>query len=97
MRKENSPTGSQPINPDGMPDHNLKVALIPLDITEADVKTNLDAVSRRLASLDSDTRIVVLPEMFSTGFVTDHDTLARIAETDGGATMYKWFYLFRFL
>lgn len=70
-----------------MPDQNLKVALIPLDTAEADVKANLNAVSRRLASLDSDTGLVVLPEMFSTGFVTDPDTLARIAETDCGTTM----------
>ncbi len=70
-----------------MPDQNLKVALIPLDITEADAAANLSAVSRRISALDSDTGLAVLPEMFSTGFVTAPATLARIAETECGATM----------
>ena len=63
-----------------MPSTDLNIALLPLDIVEMDVAANLSAVERRIDLLPEQTDLVVLPEMFSTGFTTDPSILVRIAE-----------------
>ena len=63
-----------------MPSTELNIALLPLDIVEMDVAANLSAVERRIELLPEQTDLVVLPEMFSTGFTTDPSILVRIAE-----------------
>lgn len=70
-----------------MPDRNLKVAIIPHDIIENDTEANLEAVARRLTSVESDTDLVVLPEMFNTGYSNSRQQLRENAETDDGPTM----------
>lgn len=65
----------------------LKVAIIPLDITLAEVDTNLGRAYDALSLVDHDTDLVVLPELFNSGFTTDPDLLKRIAEEDYGRTM----------
>lgn len=70
-----------------MPSENLKTALLPHDIIEGDVQANLAAVAKRLENLDSDVDLVVLPEMFNSGFTADPAVLARTAETNTGTTI----------
>lgn len=43
-----------------MPESNLKVAVMPHDIIENDAKANIEAVSRRISSIDPDTDLLVL-------------------------------------
>lgn len=70
--------------------NNLKVATIPLDIVWTDIDENLFAVGRSLTALDKDTDIVVLPELFSTGFITGEDLLHRFAEdADNSPTLHQ--------
>lgn len=64
----------------------LKIAAIPLDIRKADVGHNLRETERILGSLDDDTDLAVLPELFTTAFIDDPVQLAELAEgTDGPA------------
>lgn len=69
-----------------MPHTILNTALLPMDIKPMDIRLNIDAVTEAIAALPADTDLVVLPEMFSTGFSTDTDVLATVAETPGGYT-----------
>ena len=76
-----------------MPENNLKIAIIPHDIIENDAAANLAAVEKRLSAVDSDTDLVVLPEMFNTGYANSRHQLLHNAETDDGVTMQtvrKW-------
>lgn len=76
-----------------MPENNLKIAIIPHDIIENDAAANLAAVEKRLSTVDSDTDLVVLPEMFNTGYANSRHQLRQNAETDDGVTMQtvrKW-------
>lgn len=67
--------------------NDIKIALLPLDIVWADREANIANVTRTLERLDKDTDLVVLPELFSTGFSADPDLLGELAETNGGPTM----------
>lgn len=58
----------------------LKIAALPLDIVWADVERNIDMVDEKLTALPEGTDIVVLPEMFSTGFIQDEQLLASMAD-----------------
>lgn len=76
-----------------MPDQDLKVALIPHDIALGNVQANIDAVQKRILALNPDVDLVVLPEMFNTGFCVDLPLLEKIAENDNGTTIQnvrKW-------
>lgn len=70
-----------------MPESNLKVAVLPHDIIENDATANIAAVERRLTSIDSDTDLLVLPEMFNTGYSNIKEQLRLNAEPDNGPTM----------
>ncbi len=65
----------------------MKIASIPLDIACADPTENLLAIEGKLRSLDPDTDIVVLPELFTTGFISDNEQIKATAETNGGHTV----------
>lgn len=67
-----------------MPSRDLKIALLPLDIISHDSEANLQAAFQRMEILDSDTDLVVLPEMFNTGFTPDPGQLALNAQTNDG-------------
>lgn len=58
----------------------LKIAALPLDIVWADVERNIEMVDEKLTDLPEGTDIVVLPEMFSTGFIQDEQLLASMAD-----------------
>lgn len=70
-----------------MPESNLKVAVMPHDIIENDAKANIEAVSCRISSIDPDTDLLVLPEMFNTGYSNIREQLRLNAEPDNGPTM----------
>lgn len=76
-----------------MPTRNIKAALIPLDIIAYDSDANLKQLKIRLDNLEQDTDLVVLPEMFDTGYTPDPEPLARIAHTTDGQpikTLQEW-------
>lgn len=61
--------------------NNLKVAALPLNITWGDVAENLYATELLLQQLPKDTDLVVLPELFTTGFLNTTELLAKHSET----------------
>ena len=65
----------------------MKVALIPLDIVEANVKQNLENVANLCQQVDKDCDILVLPELFSTAFPIDMDLFRSLGEPMNGPTM----------
>ncbi len=67
--------------------NNLKVATIAINTTSCDPDANLAALGRSLQLLEADTDLVVLPELFSTGFVSDADELSNVAQSNGGSTI----------
>lgn len=62
----------------------MKLTIIQMDIAWADRATNLKHVEEMIAAMP-ETDIVVLPEMFSTGFATEPQ---GIAEKDGGTLTF---------
>lgn len=68
---------------------NLNLVLLPLDIKPFDTNANMAEVTRSISRLPAETDLVVLPEMFNTGFTTDKDTLRRIAEAPDGNMIHS--------
>lgn len=68
-------------------DRQLKVVVISLDIVRCSPDENIAAVGRTLAMLDDDVDLVVLPELFTTGYTGDRDELDSLAQSNGGSTM----------
>ncbi len=67
---------------------NLRIALIESEIKWADKQANLAQLETDLRNIPDGTDIVVLPEMFSTGVITDDRELAAsLAERNTGDTM----------
>lgn len=60
--------------------NNLNVVAVPLDIAWADVDENLCATARILSTLQPGTDLVVLPELFSTGYISSLELLHKYAE-----------------
>lgn len=65
----------------------LKIAVFPLDINWANPSKNIDAIKAAVTTLRPDTDILVLPELFSTGFIADPQIFHKLAETDMGPTL----------
>ena len=55
----------------------IKTALLQYPIAWADKETNLRLAEQRIAALAGKADVAVLPEMFATGFCTDHPELAE--------------------
>lgn len=55
----------------------MKLSLLQTDIFWADKQANFDKTEKTLSSLSGTTDLVVLPEMFSTGFCTNRPDLAE--------------------
>ncbi len=55
----------------------MKVALLQYPIAWADKESNLRMAEERIAALAGKADVAVLPEMFATGFCTDHPELAE--------------------
>lgn len=65
---------------------NLRIALIEDNVAWADKHANLEQLSRNLQNVSDGTDIVVLPELFTTGFMVD-DNARELAERNTGDTM----------
>lgn len=70
-----------------VPDCQLNVAVLSLDIAVANPAENLRRVGQMLERLPNDTDVAVLPELFTTAFMRDTDTLLTCAEFRDGPTM----------
>lgn len=68
-------------------DSKLKIAVLPLNIAWCDCEENLLAVADKLPKLHPDTDLLVLPELFSTGFVQDPNLLRQIGRSAGEMTL----------
>lgn len=66
---------------------NLKVAVLPLAIEWGNKEHNFKAVAEAMATLERDTDLVVLPELFTTAFIPDPDLMADLAEPLSGPTL----------
>ena len=60
----------------------MRVALLQYPIAWADKETNLHLAEERIAALAGKADVAVLPEMFATGFCTDHPELAETMDGD---------------
>ena len=60
----------------------MRVALLQYPIAWADKETNLRLTEERIAALAGKSDVAVLPEMFATGFCTDHPELAETTNGD---------------
>lgn len=60
---------------------DLKITLIQSDLVWENKEANLDAFSKKIESIDSPTDLIILPEMFSTGFTMNCN---QCAEEPGG-------------
>ena len=58
-------------------ENTLKTVLIQVDLTWEDPAANLNKFSKRINDLREPTDLIVLPEMFSTGFSMNAETLAE--------------------
>lgn len=74
---------------DKLPSATLNVALLPLPIKWADKQANFDAVETSMEHLLAGTDVLVLPELFSTGYVDDPLLMRDMAEQTDGETMAK--------
>lgn len=69
------------------PSQNINVALLPLDIRLGDVRHNLSEVEQRICALPPEVDLVVLPELFNTGFDEFPESIDSFAEADDGPTV----------
>jgi len=68
----------------------MKITIIQDIIHWADKQSNLDKTQEKLEALAGKTDLVVLPEMFTTGFCTDRPELAEDMEGNIVKTLKKW-------
>ena len=68
----------------------MKITLVQDIIHWADKTANLQRTEKQLAELAGKTNLVVLPEMFTTGFCTDQLELAETMEGETVHTLQKW-------
>src|SRR5690606_40291090 len=55
----------------------MKVALVQTDLIWENPEANLQALEEQLESIESDTDLIVLPEMFTTGFTMHPEAVAE--------------------
>ena len=65
----------------------LNILTIELDIARADRAANLTALDDALRLMPAKTDVVVLPEMFTTGFIVDAEIASQLAEWNSGDTI----------
>ena len=66
---------------------NLRVAAIELDIVHGNPKVNTARAVELISLLPGSFDIVVLPELFSTGFIADRRAMVDIAQPDDGPAL----------
>lgn len=60
----------------------LKVVVLPMNIAWGDRDENLYTAANLLGDVPKDTDVVVLPELFSTGYVSDQVLIANLTDTE---------------
>lgn len=69
---------------------DLHVALLPMHITWGDKEKNFETLRQEMANLHPMTDLLILPEMFSTGFQTgDKESIRPLSERNTGETINK--------
>lgn len=70
-------------------ENTLHVCLLPVQINWGEKSANLEMLQSSLSGVHPATDMVILPEMFSTGFITDKekDYIASLAEDNEGETI----------
>lgn len=63
---------------------DLKVSVLQTDLIWEDIPANLEKIKSQLEAVDSSTDLIILPEVFNTGFPVDPD---KFAEDKNGQTM----------
>lgn len=66
--------------------NDLKVTIIQSDLYWENIEKNLEQFSKKIASIEQQTNLIVLPEMFTTGFSMQPE---KLADTMDGETI-KW-------
>ncbi|MDY2829648.1 MAG: nitrilase-related carbon-nitrogen hydrolase [Sodaliphilus sp.] len=66
---------------------DMRISLIEDSIAFGDKKVNLSKLKENLLQVPDDTDVVVLPELFSTGFTSDKDAALELAEKNTGDAM----------
>ncbi len=75
------------MSPNNNNDRQLKVAAISLDIVRCSPDENMSALGRAMAVLENDVDLVVLPELFTTGYTAEPEVLDALAQSNSGSTM----------
>jgi omega-amidase len=68
----------------------MRISLIQDSIVWADKVANIEKVGGQIAALAGETDLVVLPEMFTTGFCTDQLNLAETMEGETVKQLKRW-------
>lgn len=66
--------------------NNLRIAALPLDIVQENIQANLSTL-RSVVSAMEGADVLVLPELFSTGFVSNPEKIKHLAEENTGETV----------
>ena len=67
----------------------MRVALLQYSIAWADKETNLRLAEQRIAALAGKADVAILPEMFATGFCTNHPELAETMDGEIMTTLQR--------
>lgn len=65
----------------------LKIAALPHPIVFAEPESNLIDIAQSLEHIPENTDIIVLPEMFTTGYVKDKELVRSLGERNDGRTI----------
>lgn len=68
----------------------MRITLLQTDIVWEDKQANLKRLEKYLEQLNGQTDLVVLPEMFSTGFSMNSEALAESVEETTVSSLKKW-------
>jgi predicted amidohydrolase len=63
----------------------LKTSIIQSNLFWEDVQSNLDMFSKKIGSISEKTDLIILPEMFTTGFTMN---ASKLAEEENGTTLH---------
>lgn len=70
-----------------MANNPLTICALPLNIVQGSPDANLQAVREAMDNLPQKADILALPELFSTGFISDPEQIQILAEPDRGRTL----------
>lgn len=73
-----------------MPSNNLNVSLLQLDLHWENVQRNLFSISKELKNIPEKTEVLILPEMFATGFSMNTKELAVSMDGEEVKTLKSW-------